>query len=222
MRKEIKYILDLQEFNKIRNVLDKTMQKDIHSDCTGEYIVRTVYFENYLHETINNKKMNLNNISKYRIRMYQNNDRFLSLERKTNCNGIIKKESEIIDKELVEKLLKGEFYDLLDKSTILKNALYLQMAIKQYRAFIIVEYTRLAYMDSKSNVRITIDRNIKSSINCEKFFEKDIQGISSNEMVLEVKYSQYMPEYIKDILKILDKQQKANSKYINETMKYGI
>ena len=84
MRKEIKYILDLQEFNKIRNVLDKTMQKDIHSDCTGEYIVRTVYFENYLHETINNKKMNLNNISKYRIRMYQNNDRFLSLERKTN------------------------------------------------------------------------------------------------------------------------------------------
>ena len=222
MRKEIKYILDLQEFNKIRNVLDKTMQKDIHSDCTGEYIVRTVYFENYLHETINNKKMNLNNISKYRIRMYQNNDRFLSLERKTNCNGIIKKESEIIDKELVEKLLKGEFYDLLDKSTILKNALYLQMAIKQYRAFIIVEYTRLAYMDSKSNVRITIDRNIKSSINCEKFFEKVIQGISSNEMVLEVKYSQYMPEYIKDILKILDKQQKANSKYINETMKYGI
>lgn len=222
MRREIKYKLDLYEASSLEKVLDKVLSKDSNADSNGEYVVKTIYFENYLGEITNDKKRKINNISKYRIRMYQNDSKSIFLERKTNCSGIIKKESEKISKNYVDKLLKGDLYHVSDSESLLKTSLYLQMILKHLRPFIIIEYNRKAYVDEMSNTRITLDRNIKSTLDCESFFANSYNESIDNYVILEVKYERFVPSFIKDLLKALDKNQISNSKFENEMLKINI
>lgn len=222
MRKEIKYKLSLVEASWLENILDKVLKIDENSNLNGDYNVKTIYFENYLRETTLDKKRNINNLSKYRIRMYENNPNSIFLERKTNCSGIIKKDSEKVTKGFVEDVMKGNLYNILDKNSLLKTTFYLQMILKQYRSYILIEYMRKAYIEEKSNVRITLDRNIKSTMDYNSFFDNSFNEYKSCFIILEIKYDKYIPDFVKDLLKGLDKNQISNSKLKNELEKFNI
>ena len=222
MRKEIKYKLSLVEASLLESILDKILKLDKNSNSYGEYNVKTIYFENYLRETTIDKKRNINNLSKYRIRMYENNPNSIFLERKTNCSGVIKKDSEKVARDFVEDVMNGDLYNVLDKNSLLKTSFYLQMVLKQYRPYIIIEYIRKAYVEEKSNIRITLDRNIKSTMNYNSFFDSSSCEYMSSSIILEVKYDRYIPDFVKDILKVLDKNQISNSKLKNELEKLNI
>ena len=81
---------------------------------------------------------------------------------------------------------------------------------------IIVEYERTPYVYKNGNVRITLDRNITSSSQINKFFCTDApkRPILPNGMqLLEVKYDEYLPDHIFHAL-MLDNMQRTNfSKY---------
>lgn len=222
MRKEIKYKLSLIEAFWLENILDKVLKIDKNSNLYGEYNVKTIYFENYLRETTIDKNRNINNLSKYRIRMYENNPNSIFLERKTNCSGIIKKDSEKVTRDFVEDVMNGNLYNILDKNSTLKTSLYLQMILKQYRPFILIEYMRKAYVEEKSNIRITLDRNIESTLNYNSFFESKSNEYISSFIILEIKYDKYIPDFVKDLLKVLDKNQISNSKLKNELKKFNV
>lgn len=78
------------------------------------------------------------------------------------------------------------------------------------------EYEREPYVHPDGDVRITIDRKICFSEEVERFFEKDIfmqPILPMGQNLLEVKYTEFLPEFVKDTLDIKHMQRITFSKY---------
>lgn len=220
MRKEIRYSIDYMEYQNIMQLLKIAMAKDRNAKEDGTYKIKTMYFDNYHKEIAINKKHDINDVKKYRIRMYNNDDTNIFLERKTNENGYIKKKKVSIEKETVCNIIEGNIKGLLEEEPNLKTELYLNMNLKQLRPSFVLEYERIAFTDDVSKTRITIDRNVKSTINCYNFFE-DIEEPHNNKIILEIKYESYLPDYIKKIITSIEGKQIEKSKFRKETIKWG-
>lgn len=68
------------------------------------------------------------------------------------------------------------------------------------------------------NVRITLDYNISMDYNTNNFFNKENQKIpimEKNMNILEVKYDEFLPNYIAWLISINKLEQTAYSKYLN-------
>lgn len=77
-----------------------------------------------------------------------------------------------------------------------------------------VRYRREAYVYPPGNVRITIDRDIRTGVGEAGFFEERLplpalQGLS----VLEIKYDAFLPEIVKMAVQVPNRQAEACSKY---------
>ena len=221
MRKEIKYLISYSEYKQIQRIIETCMKKDVNSNQGGTYKVKTIYFDNYLHEVQKNKKDDINAVNKYRIRMYNNKENNIFLERKTNENGYIKKIKEKIAKMDVVNILEGRYKEILEEKPSLKTEIYLNIILKQLRPILLIEYERIAFVDDVSGVRITLDSNINSTTECSKFFGK-LETRSNNKYILEVKYNKYIPEYINNIIINIQGKKKEKSKFINEIEKHTI
>lgn len=218
MRREIRYSINYMEYQKIMQLLKKVMAKDKNAKTDGTYKIKTMYLDNYYGEVRTAKKQDINSVKKYRVRMYNDNIESIYLERKTNENGYILKKKIPIDKKTVENIIVGDIKDLLEEELSLKSELYLAMNLKQLRPSFVLQYERIAFTDDVSRARITIDKNIQSTTNCYKFFE-NIEGTHNENMILEVKYETYLPNYIRDIIKTIESKQISSSKFRNETQK---
>ena len=78
-----------------------------------------------------------------------------------------------------------------------------------------VEYRREAFAYKYGDVRITFDTLLKAGI-----FQKDlfangymISAIPDDQIILEVKYTGYFPDVIRNIIQIQNLQWQASSKY---------
>ena len=81
---------------------------------------------------------------------------------------------------------------------------------------VIVEYDRVPYVYRLGNVRITLDKNISSSSRIEDFLEKEIPKrpvMPAGWHVLEVKFDEFLPDYIKSTLQLDSLKQTAFSKF---------
>lgn len=103
----------------------------------------------------------------------------------------------------------------------MKTELYLKLVLKQYRPTIIIDYIRTAYRDEYSKVSITIDRNIKSTKDCTKFFG-DFPAQENKKYILEIKYEEYIPEHIKSIMKSIQGKKITKAKFITQITKYNL
>ncbi len=85
-----------------------------------------------------------------------------------------------------------------------------------YRPKVIVEYDREPYICRNGNVRVTFDTNIRSSNCVDDFFEKKIFArpvMPSGYHLMEVKYDEFLPDYIYNGLQMENLQQATFSKY---------
>ncbi|MCL2355408.1 MAG: VTC domain-containing protein, partial [Oscillospiraceae bacterium] len=81
---------------------------------------------------------------------------------------------------------------------------------------VIVEYDRTPYICKLGNVRITLDKNISSSTKVHSFFEDDLPRRPVNPKslhLLEVKFDEYIPDYIHKHIQLKGLEQTTYSKY---------
>ena len=98
----------------------------------------------------------------------------------------------------------------------LLRKLTMQMMTRRLRPVVIVEYCRIPYVYKNGNVRITLDTNIVSSSAVETFLDPRISGrpvLPVGQQLLEVKYDEYLPDFIYRSLMLPNLQQTAFSKY---------
>ena len=85
------------------------------------------------------------------------------------------------------------------------------------RPKIIIDYERTAFVDSVGNVRITFDRNIAACNRWEAFLEEKVPGmvpvLETGIHVLEVKYDEFLPDHIAQLLELGSLNRTAFSKY---------
>lgn len=214
-RHEYKHSLNYGDYIVLRDKLRYVMHHDPHADQNGEYRVRSLYFDTPGDKALREKIDGVDKREKFRIRRYIGNNGFISLEKKSKAHGMCYKQSTQLTAEEVAAILMQDLTWMSQDERKLIQELYFKMRDEQLQPKTIVEYTREPFLCAAGNVRITFDRDIRTGLFSRDFMSDDIPTLKAgDEMVLlEVKYDQFIPDYITEILQLGSRRASAFSKY---------
>ena len=198
-RHEFKYEINALQAEILRNRLSDIMQTDRHSGADGIYEVRSLYFDDYSNTCYYENENGTDPREKFRIRIYNGSDEQIRLELKRKESGKTLKRSCPITRQQVEALLSGDMFPWDDAMDPLLKKFYIWSETRIGRPKIIVNYSRVPFVHPDGNVRVTLDMNICASADVQSFFRKTFQGrpiMPSGKHVLEVKFDEFLPDYI--------------------------
>ncbi len=213
-RHELKYLVDERDLVLLENKLTGMIKTDAHYE-NGTYEIRSAYFDDYRDLALNQNLMGVSPRFKYRIRIYNGANSYINLEKKIKNHDLTRKESCNLTYEQCKSLLEGQYQIQPEDGEFLKG-FKAYAAINLLRPKIIVAYERKAFICKDGNVRITFDRNISSTTDIGQFFDKEIAKrpiMESGKHVLEVKYDEFLPRYIKTALNTGKLDRTTFSKY---------
>lgn len=214
-RAENKYIVSDMDLKILESRLKPVMSQDIHQegDC---YEVRSIYLDDIKNSSMLDNDAGVDLRSKYRIRTYYPGLSELRLEIKEKINGFNRKSSCKLSVEELRKIIKGE-HDIPFGERKVLNRLLLNMKCFKMEPKVIISYERTAFVHSAGNVRITFDRNISASKYIDTFLDEKadlrIPVLPKGMHILEVKYDEFLPDFIAKQLELGKLNQTAFSKY---------
>lgn len=216
-RNEIKFIISKTMAEVLKQRLSLIMSVDTNSyNSDNSYLIRSLYFDNENSDAYYEKMDGVEYRKKYRIRIYNFDDKFIRLECKYKHNNMTSKDQILIDKELCIKIIDGKIDEIdLTKDNLLRQ-FALDYRLNRLNPSIIVDYNRVAFTYHVSDVRITFDSQIKSGMYNYNLFDKNAttyRVIDDNQMVLEVKFNEILPESIALILQTVPTFRQAFSKF---------
>ncbi len=214
-RHELKYSINYSDYLMLRNRLKNVMKQDNHTIEDGTYFIRSLYFDNLYDKALREKIDGVNNREKFRIRFYNMDDTVINLEKKIKINGLCSKLSKRLTKDQVIAILNGDIDFLKESKDALSIEFYGKMKQDLIRPKTIVDYVREPYIYSIGNVRITFDSKIRTGVYHKDIFSSELPlvGVGNEEIILEVKYDNFLPELITMMLQITDRRNEAFSKY---------
>ena len=151
----------------------------------------------------------------FRLRYYGERPDFLKLEKKWKVNGLCGKRSARLTLEEAERLLSGEDAFLLERGEPLLSELYHKLHGTLLRPRTVVCYDREAFLYAPGNVRVTLDRNLRTCRDSAGFLSpgsfplKPLDALT----VLEVKYDAFLPDLVRLAVQTPDRRAGACSKY---------
>lgn len=214
-RHEYKYAINYSDYLTLRSRLRLIAKPDPYAGDLGSYQIRSLYFENIYDTALREKIDGINNREKFRIRMYNNDTDFIRLEKKSKINGLCNKISTELTKEQTTKIIYGDYDWMLDTKDMLIIELYSKIRYKLLRPKVIVDYTREPYIYAAGNVRITFDYNVRTGLMSTELLNPDTPLITAGDPIflLEVKYDEYIPQIMQDIIQLDNRRHQAFSKY---------
>lgn len=214
-RVEDKYCCTAQDMYQLQHRLDAVLWADSNENTINGYQVISLYFDDLADSCLNAVREGSYSRLKYRIRIYNNSFDRISLEVKEKQGSRIYKKARSITEKEMHQLIQGE---CISASFSLEDPAFmfnLAIQTKALRPKVIVAYERKAYIYPSGNVRITFDRNIRASSQIAAFGSKKISydPLREQDAVLEIKYDEFLPEFILQLLEQNSMQQTACSKY---------
>ena len=182
----------------------------------GRYLIHSLYFDDYQDTTIRASDAGISKRFKWRIRYYGNDLSYIVLEKKEKLEGRCYKKSCKITIDEYNEIINGNPYDIaFTTEKKLMKELALDMLIHGYTPKVIVDYERIAYVEEITNVRITFDMKISASYELDRFLDGDYQSfyfLPDGMNLLEVKFDNILPSYIKKIVESYNYEQTSFSK----------
>ena len=213
-RHEYKHQVNLADIYGLRTRLLAIAGHDSNCDADGTYFVKSLYFDNYMDKALREKIDGVNKREKFRIRYYGMDTSFIRLEKKSKINGLCNKVTCRITAEECQKIIDGDIEFMKDSEFELMRELYSKMKYQLLRPKCIVAYTRECFVYPPGNVRVTIDMNICGSNNVKEFLNPDLPFLQTyHEVILEVKWDEYLPQIIRDLVQVKSRRSAAFSKY---------
>lgn len=215
-RHEIKHFINSLDNCILRTRLKQIMSPDTFALEDGKYKIRSLYFDNFNDKALLEKINGVNNREKFRIRFYNDDPSFIKLEKKSKTRGLCLKDSVQISYENCKRIVEGDIAWMSDSNNPLLLELYIKMQNEFLRPKTVVDYTREAYMYKPGNVRITIDSNIKTGIFSKDLLNPNLPTIGMyppGYSILEVKFDEFLPEIISDMLQTNEHRSTSVSKY---------
>ena len=214
-RVEQKYLITEERIEYLKNQLESCMGYD--GNAAGEsYTIRSLYFDDMYDTCLKENEAGTDIREKFRIRTYDNDSSLIHLELKQKYKGFTRKQKEKLTKEECICFMNGKYPELQKKDGFLKKKLYAQGILRRMQPVQIVEYERTAFVESLGNVRVTFDKNVGGTTDITAFFDEympTIPALETGVHILEVKYDEFLPDYIKEILDIGSLQKTSFSKY---------
>ena len=216
-RHELKYSIPYADYRSLRGRIKQVMSTDPHTDTTGHYRIRSIYFDNYYDKALREKVDGISKREKFRIRYYNDDFSFITLEKKMKINNLCLKYDATISEEECRRILNGDLSFMKEHPQELVRELYAKMTYQRLRPRVLVSYLREPYIYAAGNVRVTFDSEIRTTLYHQDFLTEQVYDISATDtprdMILEVKYDAFLPEIIQDLVQIPSIRQQSFSKY---------
>lgn len=207
-RNEWKYFLSNGELTLLKSRISKVMDLDSHTKEKGKekgkYLIHSLYFDDYKDSSLYETEAGISKRFKWRIRYYDDDLSYIVLEKKEKLESRCHKKScKITIKEfesIVSENIENIVYDT-DKNLI--KELACDMLLYNFKPKVIIDYERIAYVEEIANIRITFDMKISASYELEHFLDGNYTKFYVNNSgvnVLEVKFDEILPSYIRKIV----------------------
>jgi len=201
----------------LKSRIAEVMELDPHTPLKGSYLIHSLYFDDYKDMSVYTTDSGLSKRFKWRIRYYDEDLSYIVLERKEKLASRCHKKSCKITIDEYQKIVSGNILDIVyDTDKKLIRELARDMLMYDYKPKVIVDYERIAYVEEITNVRVTFDMKISASYDLDKFLDGDYTKFylqASNQNVLEVKFDEILPSYIRKIVESYGFNQTSFSKY---------
>ena len=213
-RHEWKHVLNTGDLLTLRQRLRAVMESDPHA-IDGKYYIRSLYFDNLDDKALREKIDGVNMREKFRIRLYNCDSSVIHLEKKSKRNGLGTKYSALLTAEQAQKIVDGDIDWMLRSDHPLIQELYCKMRYQEMRPKTIVDYTREPFIFRPGNVRVTLDYDIRTGLGCTDFLNPDAVTIPAGDapILVEVKWDEFLPSIIRDLVSIPDRRVGSFSKY---------
>ncbi|KKT75204.1 MAG: hypothetical protein UW70_C0037G0018 [Candidatus Peregrinibacteria bacterium GW2011_GWA2_44_7] len=231
-RFEFKYRISEELAGLIQSSLKGHMQVDPYAHLCefNRYEVCSLYFDSPSLNYYQEKEEGLKNRKKIRFRFYRGvttwNAIFLEIKRKKNL--CIVKDRLIVRQKDAEAFLENEnFTDILKwcnkKDPLLAEEFEREYVLNGLQPTSTIIYDREPWISSDyEHCRVTFDRNIRVRTP-EDFFGKEERMesflLSSDELVMEIKFNETLPYFFKDIIQKYNLRYEPYSKYCNSIRK---
>lgn len=213
-RYELKFTINKNMAEILKQKLKIVMDLDSHCSEEG-YLIRSLYFDDYNSTAYYEKIDGVLYRRKYRIRIYDFEEKTIKLECKEKKDNYSKKRATTITKQMCYNLINREF-ERIDTNDELVNEFINEAKLRPLLPSIMVDYKRVAFTYPVSDVRVTFDSEISSGYNNFDIFDKSANSlamINDNEMVLEVKFNEVLPNHIALVLSSVPIIRQAFSKF---------
>lgn len=203
-RHELKYQINPADHHALRQRLRTVMKCDPHTGADGLYTIRSVYFDNYKDKALREKVYGVQKREKFRIRYYNDDFSYITLEKKIKHNDLCMKIDAHLTVEEYRRILQEPGAWMLKHPQPLVRELYCKMKTQQLRPRVLVSYVREPYIYEAGNVRVTFDSHIRTSLFQRDFSDDAISDICATDtpgdIILEVKFDAFLPEIIRCLL----------------------
>ncbi len=214
-RHEWKHEISRADLIAIRQRLRAVATPDPHAG-DGKYYIRSLYFDNLYDKALREKIDGVNRREKFRIRYYNGDLSYMTLEKKSKVNGLGTKFQARLTAAEAQSILDGDIGWMAEASDRpLVQELYSKMRSQGLRPSTIVDYTREPYIYRPGNVRVTFDYDIRTALRRTDFLNPDCPTIPAGDPVilLEVKWDNFLPDIIRDAVQTPGRRVTAFSKY---------
>jgi len=214
-RHELKYVCSDQQLKVLEARLSPLLVLDPHQQGRPFYEIRSMYFDDFHRSCLWENASGVDNRRKYRIRIYDHAPSPMHFEIKERRRGMTHKRYCPLTPQQYGQILDGRLAFTPNMPAPLKE-LYLAMETRLFRPVMLVQYQRTAYVSPLGNVRITFDRNICGCSCLDTFLSEQIPCtpvLPTGVHLLEVKYDEFLPSFLRDILDLKVLFQTSFSKY---------
>lgn len=213
-RHEWKHEINYCDFLVLKQRLSAVMKPDVHV-FDGKYKIRSLYFDNINDKALMEKINGVNVREKFRIRYYNDDSSLIHLEKKSKLNGLCLKTCTLLSYEQAEAIVNSDYTWMMESGNALIQELYSKMMSEGLRPKTIVDYERAPYVFGPGNVRVTMDYNIRTGIDCVDLLNPDCitVPVDNSKIILEVKWDEFLPDIIKDAVQLPACQTTSFSKY---------
>ncbi len=229
-RKELKYIVPDSILMDAKSRISGLMRPDVHQK--GEfYRIRSIYCDSPSLRCYHENMAGVSTREKYRIRTYDCNEELILAEIKIRHRETISKMSAKIKRDLFDAIISSDPHvgsnalsqavrskvkdaDASDRRVLEKYMT--RFFTESFRPVVIVDYERSAYTYEIGNVRVTFDRNVTASREFDRMFDDRLTGrpaLDDNMHILEIKYDEFLPNEIREVLAGLNLERCSSSKY---------
>ncbi len=214
-RHELKYLINYGEKAALTCRMEPVFKLDPHAS-NGGYCIRSLYFDDYWNSSYEEKDAGILLRKKYRIRIYDYSDRVIKLERKKKFGQWIHKEDASLTREQFFSILDGDYAFLLASDQPLCREFYAECISNVMRPRVIVDYEREPWIMDAGTVRVTFDMAMRAAIDGFDIFDRDLPTlpiVEPDKLVMEVKFTEFCPQVVRDLLPPKSSELTAFSKY---------
>lgn len=231
LRYEYKYYVPNTKLNQLRKMIADfvTLDSFAAKQPQKEYTVRSIYFDTPNFECYWTKLAGIKHRNKVRLRGYNtehaDNTVFMEIKKKFEA-PLLKNRAPLRYADAL-RIFKGADLDnfvkdsakFAEASDNAKRFMY-HLHTRRMRPVATIIYEREPYLskfeDKENNLRITFDKNLRACAYphiAELYQENQVQKVLAKHFILEVKFNQYYPTWMKAIVGSLQLKKESASKY---------